>query len=89
MMQISKVVRGMELEALYSWFCEAKPVCFKCKQPLRWDQRRFWEDQKGGHVYFFCDCKFNNPLSYIQFKWEALQEFKNVDIRTWYENLVF
>jgi len=88
MVQVNKLIIGVELEALYAWFCNVKPVCFKCKQLLRWDQRRFWENQEGRHVYFFCDCRFNNPLQYLRFKWEILQEVDLLEIRIWYQDLV-
>jgi len=72
---------GAELEALYGWFLVAKPRCFKCKKPLDWNQRRFWESQEDKQVFFSCGCGFINPLPYLQFRWEALLEFEHQGIK--------
>ncbi|NVM28304.1 MAG: hypothetical protein HWN65_05640 [Candidatus Helarchaeota archaeon] len=77
-----KPVLAARLEALHNWFQAARPVCFRCKRQLRWNQRRFWEGRKRKRVYFFCDCGFENPLAFLQFKWETEQEFFTRNIKT-------
>jgi hypothetical protein len=74
------VLVNSQLKALYNWFVVVNPRCFHCKNLINWDQRRFWEDQHGGQVYFFCKCGFVNPLSYLRFKWETILDLKNLGI---------
>ncbi len=71
------------LLALHDWFEVVRPICFQCKEELYWSQRRFWEGKKDKRVYFFCDCGFENPLTYLQFKWETEQELiaRNIEIK--------
>ncbi len=76
-----KPVLAARLEALHNWFHIVRPVCFRCKRLLQWNQRRFWEGQEDKLVYFFCKCGFENSLAYLRFKWEIEQEFQTKNIQ--------
>ncbi|TFG05555.1 MAG: hypothetical protein EU536_01575 [Promethearchaeota archaeon] len=71
------------LEALHDWFEIVKPVCFRCRRQLYWNQKRFWDGQDEKQVYFFCDCGYENALIYLRFKWETEQDLilRNIKLR--------